>query len=219
MRIRTTRSGPESRLIKAALRSGLPVDSDGTIILREAELPTGVPDLIAIETRPASNPIMVKRRRLKLQHLQILHFLSDSGAKPISEIVRLLNYPAKRTDLALQELLEAGLVVKRGNRFTAKAASKVFVAKRIIAVEAKIRAWREALEQATANLWFASHSYILVPALNCLRSICEEAKKLGIGVLVYDGKQTRTALRARKQTIPASYGSWLINEWAIGQLR
>jgi hypothetical protein len=82
-----------------------------------------------------------------------------------------------------------------------------------------MQAWREALEQATANLWFASHSYILVPALNCLRVICEEAKKIGIGVLVFDGKQTRTVLRPRKQPIPASYGSWLINEWALDQLK
>jgi hypothetical protein len=109
--------------------------------------------------------------------------------------------------------------VRRRGRFAPRSISKVFIAKKIVAIEAKMRAWRVALEQAAANLWFASHSYILVPALNCLRLICEEAKKLGIGVLVFDGKQIRTVLSPRKQPIPVSYGSWLINEWALEQLR
>ncbi len=217
--IRSSRPGPELRMLQAALRAGLPVGSQGALMLREAELPTGVPDLIAIERRSCLGLDVVKRRRLQLQHLQILHFLSDSGSTTADEIVRLLNHSSKQTEMALQDLVEAGLVVPRGSRFAVRAVSKVFVAKRIIAVEAKMRAWREALEQATANLWFASHSYILIPALNCLRSICKEAKRLGIGVLVFDGKQTRTALRPRKQRIPVSYGSWLINEWAMGQMK
>ena len=133
--------------------------------------------------------------------------------------MRLLNQSSKRTVLVLEDLVEANLVVRRGIRYAPRSVADVFVAKRIVAIEAKMSAWREALEQAAANLWFASHSYILVPALNCLRSICEEAKKLGIGVLVFDGKQTRTALRPRRQPIPASYGSWLINEWALEQLK
>ena len=218
MKKRSARPGPEQRMLKAALRSGLPASADGAIIICEAELPTGVPDLIAIEPRSRLDSSMTKRRQLRLQHLQILHFLNDSGSKSADEIVRILNHPSKRTDLVLQDLIEAGLVIQRGHRFAARSVSKVFVAKRIIAIEAKMRAWREALEQAAANLWFASHSYILVPTLNCLRLICREAKKLGIGVLVFDGKQTRTALRPRRQPIPASYGSWLINEWVMGQL-
>ena len=193
--------------------------ADGAIMLREAELPTGVPYLIAIQPRPHFDLVVAKRRRLELRHLQILYFLNDCGSSTADEVVRLLNQSLKRTELVLRDLVEAGLVTRHRNRFTARSVSKVFVAKRIIAIEAKMRAWREALEQATANLWFASHSYILIPALNCLQLIREEAKKLGVGVLVFDGKQTRTALHSRKHPIPASYGSWLINEWAMGQLK
>jgi hypothetical protein len=218
IKIRSARPGPERRMLQAALRSGLPVGPDGTIILREAELPTGVPDLIAIEPRSRSGFVAAKRRRLQKEHLKILHFLADSGPKSADDVVRLLNQSSKRIDSILGDLIAGDLVVRRGNRFAVRSVSEVFVVKRIIAIEAKMSAWREALEQATANLWFASHSYILVPTLNCVRLICQEAKILGIGVLVFDGKQTRTALRPRKQAIPASYGSWLINEWAMGQM-
>ena len=206
-------------MLQAALRSGLPVGSDGTILLREAELPTGVPDLIAIDPYSRWDLIVAKRRRLQKQHFQTLHFLATSGPKTADEVVRLLNQSSKRMDLILGDLIGDRLVVRRGNHFAARSVSDVFVAKRIIAIEAKMSAWREALEQAVTNLWFASHSYILIPALKCLQSICQEAKKLGVGVLVFDGKQTRTALRPRKQPIPASYGSWILNEWAVGQLK
>ena len=216
---RTTRPGPENRLLQAALRRGLPIGLDEALILREPELPTGVPDLIAIEPRLRLNLVWTKRRQFQKEHFQILHFINESGSVTADNITRLLNQSFKKTYLVLHDLIEAGLVAQRGHCFVAQTASKVFVAKRIVAVEAKVRAWRQALEQAVANLWFASHSYILVPALNCLRSVCEEAKKFGIGVLVFDGKHTRTVLRSRKQQIPASYGSWLINEWAIGQLQ
>jgi DNA-binding MarR family transcriptional regulator len=197
----------------------LPVGFRAVLFLREAELPTGVPDLIAVEPRVRPELGVAKRRRLQLMHLQILHFLNDSGPTTTEEIARLLNQPIRKTALVLKELEALVLVVRRRNRFAPRSVSKVFIVKRIVAVEAKMQAWREALEQATANLWFASHSYILVPALNCLRVICEEAKKIGIGVLVFDGKQTRTVLRPHKQPIPASYGSWLINEWALDQLK
>ena len=216
---RTTRPGPENRLLQAALRRGLPIGLDEALILREPELPTGVPDLIAIEPRLRLNLVWAKRRQFQKEHFQVLHFINESGSVTADNITRLLNQPFKKTYLVLQDLVDAGLVVQLGHCFVVQMVSKVFVAKRIVAVEAKVRAWRQALEQAVANLWFASHSYILVPALNCLRSVCEEAKKFGIGVLVFDGKHTRTALRSRKQPIPASYGSWLINEWAIGQLK
>jgi len=201
------------------MRIGLPVNSREALILREAALPTGVPDLIAVEPHRYRPAYSMRRRRLRLPHLQMLHFLNDSGPTTREEIERLLNQRPGETALVLNDLESAGLVSRRRNLIVAESLSKVFVARRIVAVEAKMRAWREALEQATANLWFASHSYILVPALKCLQVICLEARSLGVGVLVFDGKETRTVVRPRKHAIPASYGSWLINEWALQQLK
>ena len=218
-RIRSVRPGPERQLLRAALRRGLPVNSGAALLLREAALPTGVPDLIAVEPRLRWVASTRKRRSLELLHLQLLHFLSEFGGGRIVEIGQLLNHSSRTVAAALRDLEAAGFVVQQHERFVACPLSKVFVAKRIVAIEAKMRAWRDALEQAVANMWFASHSYILIPALRCLKAVREEAKKLGVGVLVFDGEQTRTVLRPRKQRIPASYGSWLINEWAVQQLR
>jgi DNA-binding Lrp family transcriptional regulator len=218
LRTRATRRGPELQMLQSALKCGLAISSREVLILREAFLPSGVPDLIAVETRHIRMPISRQRRKLRLCDLRILHFLNDSGPASEADIERLLNFSAREIAGAVENLLAAGLLTRKDALLSARAPSKVFVARRIVAVEAKMRAWRDALEQAAANLWFASHSYILVPALKCLRAIREEAKKLGIGVLVFDGRRTRTLVRPRKQIIPASYGSWLINEWAVQQM-
>jgi hypothetical protein len=217
-RIRSARPGPERRFLEAALESGLPVGCPDALLLREADLPTGVPDLIAVEPRTFRRPIKVKRRKLELQHLQMLQLLAESGAKTVDELQYLLNYSTKKSIAILEELEAVDLVLRKQDRFVSCPISSVFVAKRIVAIEAKMRAWRDALEQAIGNMWFASHSYILVPTLRCLKAVREEAQKFGVGVLVFDGQKTRTLLRPRRQRIPASYGSWLINEWAVRQL-
>ena len=201
------------------MKCGLPMNSSRTLILREPSLPTGVPDLVAVELRDHWKKVANGRRKLHLPHLQVLHFLNDFGPATELDIVRLLNFPSRETSTVVGDLLEACLVTRRCDEILARPTSEVFVARRIVAIEAKMRAWRDALEQAAGNLWFASHSYVLVPALRCLRAIAVEARKLGVGVLVFDGKRTRTVVCPRKQAIPASYGSWLINEWAVQQLR
>jgi DUF1365 family protein len=115
----------------------------------------------------------------------------------------------------VDDLLNADLISTRGSFVTARPLGKIFAARHIIAVEAKIKNWRKALQQAVANLWFASHSYILLPPLRTLNRVVKEAKKFGVGVLVFDGKKTKMVFRPKRQQIPISYGSWLISEWAL----
>lgn len=218
IKTRSVRPGPECRFLRAALRRGLPVSSSDALLLLEPALPTGVPDLIAVELRPRRISTRAKWRRFRPLHLQILHFLSESGSRTIDEIERLLNHRSRTVAVILQDLENEGFVLRKRERFVTCSISNLFVVKHIVAIEAKMRAWREALEQAVTNLWFASHSYILIPALRCVDAVREEAEKFGVGVLVFDGEQTKTVLRPRKQRIPTSYGSWLINEWALQQL-
>lgn len=219
LKTRSVRRGPEWRLLKAAVKSGLPLRVHKAIFLREAFLPSGVPDLIAVEAQAYPRDPRVKRRRLEICHLQMLHFLNERGPTIEAEVRRLLNLSEKESCKMLEQLSAASLVVRKRDVVSIRPSANLFTVRRIVAIEAKMQAWRTALQQATANLWFASHSYILVPAMKCLRRIADEARTMGIGVLVFDGKRTRTLVRPRKHPIPASYGSWLINEWAVHKSR
>ena len=46
-------------------------------------------------------------------------------------------------------------------------------------------------------------------------AVRDEASAQGIGVVTYDGSATAVLVPARVREIPASYGSWLVNEWAV----
>lgn len=201
-------------MLEAALKAGL-LQCSSSLLLKEAMLPTGVPDLIAVKARSKQK---LSQRRLTVGHLRILQFLSEAGPHPENDIVRLLNYPERTVRHYVIALHSAKLISKRAGVVALRPMAQVFATREIIAIEAKIHAWRSALRQASANLWFASQSYILIPALKCLHTIIPEAKRMGVGVLVFDGKSIKSVSPPRKQSIPASYGSWLINEWAVGQL-
>lgn len=204
-------------MLSAAIKTGLPIKTRAKhIIMREPELPTGAPDLIAVEPRRTQRRRLSDAAQLRPIHLKLLHHLSESGAITEDAIVKALGFTPKQTAEALKTLTATAYVERNGNTLTIRPRSQVFHAVRIVAIEAKMTAWREAIDQAIANLWFASHSYILVPALKCISLVRDEAAKYGIGVLVFDGKKTRTILRPRKNEIPASYGSWLISEFAAG---
>lgn len=81
-------------------------------------------------------------------------------------------------------------------------------------MQAKVRDWKSAIRQAIPHTWFSSYSYVLVPRLSNLGQLVEGASRFGIAVLVFNGEHTRVMQRAQKQRLPASDGSWLLNEWA-----
>jgi hypothetical protein len=203
-------------MLAAALRGGLPITS-ARLFLKEAELPTGAPDVIAVETRCENIRVCPTRKKITPQHLRVLYFLNELQETSVEETNRLLRMSSADVVRIFNELVAAGLVRHTAGGYSSRPLSKIFAARRIIAIEAKMTNWRGALEQAVTNLWFASHSYILLPAMKCLKAVIAEARKLGIGVLVFNGGKTRRVLAPKKQAIPASYGSWMINEWAVHQ--
>ncbi len=62
------------------------------------------------------------------------------------------------TDLrrAVTALEAAGLISETTRRVRARSLNDIFLARQIIAIEAKMTDWRRAIEQAIANTWFAS---------------------------------------------------------------
>jgi len=214
---RISRSGPELRLIEAALSSGLLYRrSSHPIIFREPALPTGFPDLVAVYPRASRKAVSSPARNLLTpKHLRLLHHLVATGPNTRAQLETALAWPSRSLKLHLEALASAELVEPRYDKLVARSISRIFWAQKIVAIEAKVSSWRDALQQAVANTWFASHSYILLPALRSLEQVKHEAFALGIGVMVLKGSNLRVALPPRVCSIPASYGSWLVNEWLV----
>jgi len=214
-RLRRRDAGPEAELVDAALRARI-VD-DGAIVWREPQLATGYPDIVAVVPARAAER-HDKRPTMRLEHLRLVHFLCMASEASLAVAATTLRQSPTALERLAAELHTAGVIRRRGDRLRVSL-SRAFVATRIIAIEAKISKWREALVQASANAWFASHSYVLLPSVTLAERALEEATLAGVGVMALDGERVLTVLRPRVRSIPASLGSWIVHEWMIERLR
>lgn len=205
----------EDELIKATLKSGLSFGPGIPVVLREPKMPTGFPDVVIVYTGNRVMFLPKDRKPLSRNHFQVLFHLQHVGKSTPEKISEQLLLPDRQLTSLLSDLQEANLIFIRNKFVAARPLEKIFKARRIVAIEAKLTNWRKAIQQAVANLWFASQSYVLLPPMRTLKKVAQEAKKFGIGVIVFDGEQTKMIVKPKRQRIPISYGSWLINEWAF----
>lgn len=216
VRKRVARSGPEARLIRAALKTEFFLRCQlPAVFFHEPEMPTGLPDVVAVymsKNRPELTP---DRLRLTAAHIRILHGLHTVSSTTIEELASRVRMPQRELQRLATDLKSADLVSVRAGRIAPRKLSRSFAVKHIFAIEAKISNWSKALEQAAANRWFASHSFILIPPNRSIDQISQRATELGIGVLVFDGNEVNQVVAPRVFQIPNSYGSWLFNEWAL----
>ena len=218
---RRQRLGPEADLVNEALVARLPTDSRlPRVVFREPELPTGYPDIVAVY------PSLSRRvRRMGLcgadsldRTARLLSHIYSSDSPTFTSLKQNLLWTELPLVRALAQLTAAGLVELSGEVLRLRPLKDAFALRRIVAIEAKIGSWRAALKQAAANTWFASHSYILIPQRDSYENVAREARLAGVGVLVLAEGKVVTVVQAEVRPIPASYGSWLLNEWTLSCL-
>jgi hypothetical protein len=212
---RKTKVGPEAELLELALSSSsLDNKSKKAVIFREPQLPTGYPDLVAVYTGRQNVKFNQFRSGLSTWHFRLLHLIYQLGGGYLQDISQSSLYSLSKVEILIDELSQAGMVYFRGRKIFPVAKHKIFTTTRIVAIEAKVNDWSRAIRQAIANRWFSSHSYILLPEKTRMTPILEEAQSFGIGVMVFDGQNTKELCHPAPQSLPTSYGSWLLNEWA-----
>lgn len=150
------------------------------------------------------------RGLLESDDLRLMHFLVMAGRPCEDSYLREIFQKSVRQ--SLEKLHDAGMVRYGSASWHPESLVRSFAVQRIIAVEAKIKAWRSALDQAYCNTWFAPESYVLIPTLAANTTLLAEASNRGIGVLSRD--KLSWNLNARLTVFPRSYVSWLFNEWA-----
>jgi hypothetical protein len=206
---RKGRSGPEQDLVDwfLELRSVRPRKGERLTIFREPRLPSGFPDLVVIVWKESvAAKWGVDRRNITAADLRLMQHLATAGPGSLSHLKSLFGPDTERS---LGRLECSDMVVLQKDQWRARALSRTFAIRRIVAIEAKVAEWRAALDQAFINTWFTSESYVLVPAIPRGASLVETALQHGIGVL----SKERPRLVERRIRQPRSYASWLFNEW------
>ena len=184
-------------------------------LIQEPYTGLGYPDLVAvIWDSTILNKWKEDRNKLTINDIKILHHLYlNKKYKTILEVTIELGFSEKEVSKSISQLFSSGLIkFNKSNKFKALQKSEIFFIQEIISVEAKLKDWRRAFDQAYINSFFASKSYILFPEKSVTEQMLNIYKNSGIGILAYE-KNINIMKEARKMAIPASLNSWLFNEY------
>lgn len=217
--VRSSLPGRETSLVSDFLQSGvLRTPRYQSEIFNEPKLPTGFPDIVAVYLGDVPLSMNPSRNALTHTHLRLLHHLCSVKKTSVTDIISDLGWRGKMLDQTIEALSDADLIYRRGSRIFARELRKIFAVRKIVAIEAKVDNWARGLQQASSNTWFASHSYLLIPENRNVAKVKSTAQALGVGVMIFDGDETRTIVTPRVSPLPSSYGSWLFNEWSVRRL-
>jgi hypothetical protein len=206
---RKGRPGPEQNLVDWFLERNAvkPREGERLTVFREPRLPSGFPDIVAVIWKESvASRWRNDRRNITAHDLRLMQFLVTSGPSQLPQLRLLFGASIHRS---LDRLERSHMVVLNRRQWRARALSRTFAIRRIVAIEAKVAEWRAALDQAFINTWFTPESYVLVPNVPKGVGLLETAVRHGIGVL----SKEKLGLVEHRVTQPLSYASWLFNEW------
>lgn len=209
--------GPEADLVEA-FKNYIPRSfrwqKGHVAVFREPQLETGFPDLVAVQYLPnVFNAWSKVRSKLRPLDLKVLHHLLRVKAADSTALFSTLGIDARGLLAALERLLDADMITRARHAWTPRPLRRLFGLLSIVALEAKMKNWGDAFKQAHLNQWFASESYILSPVEKPRRTVLERSQRTGVGIFLLNGTNVRRLKSAQKHRIPASYGSWMFNEW------
>jgi hypothetical protein len=212
-RFRKNTKGPEYDLVKNYIRSKLPkapIGQSRTIFI-EPSIESSFPDIvIAYWRKDIANSWSNKRAELLKKDIKLLHYMSLVDTTDIEELNSFFKHDIEHS---LERLLNANMILYTAGAWKARSIDDIFSITRLIAIEAKISEWKNGLQQAFRNTWYASESYLLIPNMPNNIKLISGASSLGVGIVTGDQPLENAGLKSREENIPSSYVSWLFNEW------
>ncbi len=218
---RRSKPGPENDMVQLFLsRYEFLFEHDSELsltVLTEPKIGISFPDIVLVYwDRSMLVNWTETRQNLAIKDIKILHHIAQKEKNHIRQIQKKLGFSEKEIFQSLSALQDADLLYWTDSHVSIKPLSEIFFVKDIIAIEAKMRDWKSVIEQANLNKLFASQSYVLVPKINDNSIIMSETSRLRLGCLEYDDNKFMVSKKAKRNNIPVSYNSWIINE-AIGR--
>jgi len=216
--VRPMRRGPEADLILRfvdAETHSLRGKRRSYAVFQEPQLDTGFPDIVVVGFDPRVFDRWHRDRdHLTTVDLKVIQHLHLVGGADADQIEVQLGLDSKVLVRSLERLLAAGLVRWAARHWVPRSLRSAYGISSIQAIEAKMRNWRDALEQAEMNRWFASESYVLSPIQKPTDRVVAASQSLGVGIYTMPaGTAPKRLTRAKKTPLPACYASWLFNEW------
>lgn len=186
-------------------------------IFVEPQLETGYPDIVVVEYYSMPNLSWNKyRNSLGSTDLKILFYVQNNKNLSVEKISNTLGFSLDTVKKSVRRLSSCGLIYLSKHKTYVRNVrlNKYCRVHKVIAIEAKIDKWNEAIRQANNNIWFSTESYVLMNKDSCSSTITETCQNLGIGIILVNGK-IETILKSSKRSFPVSYASLQFNEWIL----
>lgn len=162
-----------------------------------------IPDLVIVLHKGAD----CLQQTLSCYEAAILHALTKHAPIAASDLASAMFCMPAEVAKRLHKLERRRLVVKIGTRYSLS--DRAFpIGVRVIAIEAKLRDWKRAIEQACGYLGFANEAYIAMPERTARRpQVLQACETASIGVLaVHDcGEVTQLLRPAPSNVMSAEY--------------
>lgn len=155
-----------------------------TVVMREVNVGFGIADIVVVE----HTPCQYHQQSLTKHDIAIYKLAEKHRYCIVSDIAKTTRLNKQQIDSSLSKLGELGYVVWRDQNTIELAKKYENTIRDVVAVEAKLKDWRRALNQAYRYKWFASRSYVLLddahlkPAIKNLTSFQE----MGVGLMSLD---------------------------------
>ncbi len=218
MRFKKRTEGPESILVNDFLSAYKQNNSeiDSCFIFMEPFTESGFPDIVIVLWDYAKiSKWHPERSNLSNLDLKILHHMMTKRCNfTIENLKNQLGYSTNKLQRSLDKLMSANLVRNlKNNKYRVCAINDAFYVKSIIAIEAKIKNWKNAFVQAETNFWFASESYVLFRDEFINHNIINKASLSPAGLLSLNNSNYQVISKSERMKMPVSYCSWIFNEY------
>ncbi|MBL0742741.1 hypothetical protein [Chryseolinea lacunae] len=159
------------------------LEKSKTQILEEVDLGFGIADLVISQVNKAA---FVKD---ELGHFDILIYkvISDSKKASFLNIIEKTKANQLQVRRSLHKLQMNGYIDSKDELFRAKRSYSHVISKSV-AVEAKLKDWKRALNQAFRYRWFASQAFVVLDSKYSLPAVknLSHFKKMNVGLAVID---------------------------------
>lgn len=223
LKCRASTVGPELELVHSFIEE-IPklfkTKKNKLALFIEPLIDTAYPDLIITEYNPRIYDKWTKKRiELDKIDLKIFECIRECKGVDSLELSKLTNFQYKTQLISIEKLLDSNLIDRKNNKWKALPIKDTYSLKRIVSIEAKMKEWKTLLNQADANKWFSSESYALSSVKSPRETTIDKFRETGIGLFSLADQKLVKLNELKKQKLPTSYMSWMVNEWVGRYIR
>lgn len=186
-------------------------------ILKEVNLGYGIADIVLTE---CSETPEKRNRFLNPLEIKLLNIINRNPEITIEHIVSKTRLPKRKVSKIVLSLEKLGLT-KTAERKISLLTTYNSTVKNATAIEAKLRNWKRALNQAYRYKWFSQKSFVCLP-INTIKPALKNIdifKKMGVGLIAVCKHNGMKILYNPRPKKPISKEmSLLLNEFVLSKM-